>query len=193
MGAPAPLDMGVGDFCGGTSVSNVSKSTETYENNVTLYNKDTTNWFRWTFYARSILRSVERLSNLFTKGIEEMTCEVAVMNRRGIALAADSAVTLGNGNKIYHSAEKLFPISLCAPVGIMTYGSQTLWRPWELIIKIYGQKLDGRSLTRSNNMLKTSFISSSELKQYFHHRLSVQSSASCKKRVARFISNPIDE
>ena len=34
-----------------------------------------------------------------------MTCEVAVMNKRGIALAADSAVTLGNGKKIYHTAE----------------------------------------------------------------------------------------
>ena len=29
-----------------------------------------------------------------------MTCEVAVMNKRGIALAADSAVTLGNGRRI---------------------------------------------------------------------------------------------
>ena len=34
-----------------------------------------------------------------------MTCEVAVMNKRGIALAADSAVTLGNGKKTYHTAE----------------------------------------------------------------------------------------
>jgi len=41
-----------------------------------------------------------------------MTCEVIVMNQRGIALAADSAVTLGSGDKIYHSAEKLFPFSL---------------------------------------------------------------------------------
>ena len=74
-----------------------------------------------------------------------MTCEVAVMNRRGIALAADSAVTLGEGEKIYHSAEKLFPLSLSAPVGIMTYGSADLMGvPWEIIIKIYGQKLDGR-------------------------------------------------
>jgi len=74
-----------------------------------------------------------------------MTCEVAVMNRRGIALAADSAVTLGEGDKIYHSAEKLFPLSLEAPVGIMTYGAADFMGvPWETIIKIYGQKLDGR-------------------------------------------------
>ncbi len=49
-----------------------------------------------------------------------MTCEVAVMNKRGIALAADSAVTLGNGPKIYHTAEKLFPLSPSVPVAIMT-------------------------------------------------------------------------
>jgi len=74
-----------------------------------------------------------------------MTCEVAVMNRRGIALAADSAVSLGEGEKIYHSAEKLFPLSLSAPVGIMTYGSADFMGvPWEIIIKIYGQKLGGR-------------------------------------------------
>ncbi|HXL68667.1 MAG TPA: hypothetical protein VN930_07895 [Xanthobacteraceae bacterium] len=74
-----------------------------------------------------------------------MTCEVAVMNRRGIALAADSAVTLGEGEKIYHSAEKLFPLSPPAAVGIMTHGSADFMGvPWEIIIKIYGQKLDGR-------------------------------------------------
>ena len=52
-----------------------------------------------------------------------MTCEVAVMNTRGIALAADSAVTLGDGQKIYHSAEKLLQLAPSAPVGIMTFGS----------------------------------------------------------------------
>jgi hypothetical protein len=39
-----------------------------------------------------------------------MTCEVAVMNKRGVALAADSAVTVGNGFKVYHTAEKLFQL-----------------------------------------------------------------------------------
>ena len=52
-----------------------------------------------------------------------MTCEVAAMNKRGIALAADSAVTLGNGKKIYHTAEKLFSLSPSIPVAIMTFGT----------------------------------------------------------------------
>ena len=41
-----------------------------------------------------------------------MTCEVVVMNKRGIALAADRAVTLtdgaGNNRKSYFTAENLF-------------------------------------------------------------------------------------
>ena len=45
-----------------------------------------------------------------------MTCEVAVMNNRGIALATDSAVTLDEGNKVYHTADKLFSLSPAVPV-----------------------------------------------------------------------------
>ena len=74
-----------------------------------------------------------------------MTCEVAVMNKRGVALAADSAVTLGEGDKIYHTAEKLFQLSASAPVGIMTYGSADMMGvPWETVIKIYSNKLGER-------------------------------------------------
>ncbi|MHB1751681.1 MAG: hypothetical protein ACYCTF_03075 [Acidiferrobacter sp.] len=78
-----------------------------------------------------------------------MTCEVAVMNKRGIALAADSAVTLSDGNggrkKIYYTAEKLFSLSPKLPVAIMTYGpADIMGVPWETVVKVYAQKLDGR-------------------------------------------------
>ncbi len=74
-----------------------------------------------------------------------MTCEVAVMNKRGIALAADSAVTLGNGKKIYHTAEKLFSLSPGLPVAIMTFGAADIMNvPWETVVKIYAQKLGSR-------------------------------------------------
>jgi hypothetical protein len=62
------------------------------------------------------------------------------MNTMGVALAADSAVTLGGarGPKIYNSADKLFLLSEHAPVGIMVYGNATLMDvPWETIIKSY--------------------------------------------------------
>jgi hypothetical protein len=48
------------------------------------------------------------------------------MNKRGIALAADSAVTLKAGSKIYHSAQKLLQISPSLPVGVMTHGNADL-------------------------------------------------------------------
>jgi hypothetical protein len=68
-----------------------------------------------------------------------MTCEVAVMNKHGIALAADSAVTLGAGEKIYHGAEKLFQLSPSTSIGVMTYGNADLMGvPWEIVIKSYG-------------------------------------------------------
>ncbi len=78
-----------------------------------------------------------------------MTCEVAVMNKLGVALAADSVVTLGDGPKTYHNAEKLFPLSPVAPVGIMTYGSaEMMGLPWETVIKIYSQQLGARRFDR---------------------------------------------
>ncbi|RCN55709.1 hypothetical protein [Acidiferrobacter thiooxydans] len=78
-----------------------------------------------------------------------MTCEVVVMNKRGIALAADSAVTLsdgdGNASKVYYTAEKLFCLSPDLPVAIMTYGpADIMGVPWETVVKVYAQKLGGR-------------------------------------------------
>lgn len=72
-----------------------------------------------------------------------MTAEVAVLNRIGVALAADSAVTLGGGaNKVYTSADKLFQLSHEAPVGIMVYGNANfVGMPWETIIKAYRGRL----------------------------------------------------
>lgn len=75
-----------------------------------------------------------------------MTCEVAVMNKRGIALAADSAVTLGDGKKIYNTADKLFSLSPLIPVAIMTYGNADLMGvPWETIIRSYAKRLGSRT------------------------------------------------
>jgi hypothetical protein len=72
-----------------------------------------------------------------------MTAEVAVLNRIGVALAADSAVTIGqDANKIYTSADKLFQLSPTAPVGIMIYGNADFCGlPWETIIKAYRRTL----------------------------------------------------
>jgi len=73
-----------------------------------------------------------------------MTAEIAIMNKEAIALAADSAVTMGEekGQKIFTSANKLFALSKYYPVGIMVYGSASFMGiPWENIIKIHRNKL----------------------------------------------------
>ncbi len=70
-----------------------------------------------------------------------MTAEIAILNKSGIALAADSAVTIGT-EKVYNSANKLFTLSKYHPVGIMIYDSADLLTvPWEIIIKEYRRNL----------------------------------------------------
>jgi len=73
-----------------------------------------------------------------------MSCEVAVMNKRGVALAADSVVTVGPA-KVYQTAEKLFQLSFDEPVAVMTYGiADTMGVPWETVFKTYRRKLGSR-------------------------------------------------
>lgn len=75
-----------------------------------------------------------------------MTAEIAVMNKSAVALAADSAVTIGDGRsqKIYNTVSKLFALIPGRPVGIMIYGNAELMEvPWETIIRIYQQKTGG--------------------------------------------------
>lgn len=72
-----------------------------------------------------------------------MTAEIVIMNRMGVALAADSAVTIGTAaSKIYTSAEKVFQLSLAAPVGVMVYGNAGyVALPWETIVKEFRRQL----------------------------------------------------
>ena len=59
------------------------------------------------------------------RGGGRMTAEIALLNRRAIAFAADSAVTISDGTneKIYNSAEKIFESSRKVPLGIMLYNT----------------------------------------------------------------------
>lgn len=77
-----------------------------------------------------------------------MTTEIAVANRWGIAIAADSAVTVehwhknGSQEKVYNSANKIFTLSKWHPVGVMIFNTTTLGGvPWEVLIKHVRQKL----------------------------------------------------
>lgn len=50
-----------------------------------------------------------------------MTAIVAVLNKHAVAVAADSAVTMGNTHKVVNSANKIFTLSKYNPVAVMTY------------------------------------------------------------------------
>ena len=80
-----------------------------------------------------------------------MTAEVVVMNRVGVALAADSAVTVqaGDSSKVRDSAMKLFTLSKYCPVGVMVYNNSSLLGvPWETIIKLFRSELGRKRLDR---------------------------------------------
>ena len=78
-----------------------------------------------------------------------MTAEIAVLNKFGISIAADSAVTVETFHdgevkqKVYNSTNKIFALSKHAPIGLMYYNTVTLGGvPWETIVKSYRKKLD---------------------------------------------------
>ncbi|SFQ56282.1 hypothetical protein [Parafilimonas terrae] len=73
-----------------------------------------------------------------------MTAVVGILNKQGVAIAADSAVTITgtNGKKILNKANKVFTLSKYHPVGVMVYNSATfMMTPWETIIKVYRKQL----------------------------------------------------
>jgi hypothetical protein len=73
-----------------------------------------------------------------------MTCEVLVMNRLGLVLAADSAITFtskddaGVKTSFSAGANKIFQLSNHEPVGVMIFNNAGLQNiPWEIIIKSF--------------------------------------------------------
>ncbi|MBA4756249.1 MAG: hypothetical protein H2050_15595 [Sphingobium sp.] len=69
-----------------------------------------------------------------------MTAEIAIINKMAVTLAADSAVTFGNGEqtKVYNSADKIFEGTNHDPIGVMVYNSPEInGVPVEVIVKMY--------------------------------------------------------
>lgn len=72
-----------------------------------------------------------------------MTALVGILNKRAVAIAADSAVTIRNqGNrKVLNTARKIFPLSKKYPVGVMIYSmADFMDTPWDVIIKLFRDK-----------------------------------------------------
>lgn len=89
-----------------------------------------------------------------------MTTEIVVLNRLGVALATDSAVTISDGDrtKIFNTADKLFELSPVHPVGIMVNGNMDcMGVPWEIIIKDFREQC-GRNQRRNSREWLEAFL-----------------------------------
>lgn len=111
-----------------------------------------------------------------------MTAELGLLNKSNVILAADSAVTIGAHNKVFNTANKLFPLSNFEPVGIMIYNnSEWMGIPLEIIIKSYIKQLNDTSFSTleeyRNDFIKfiklnfKKFINDEQIKQIIEFRL----------------------
>ena len=80
-----------------------------------------------------------------------MTAIVGILNKRAVAIAADSAVTVNtdNGTKIYNTSQKIFHISCKNPVALMVYSSASFMStPWDVIIDLYTKERGNKSFSK---------------------------------------------
>lgn len=75
-----------------------------------------------------------------------MTAEVAILNKLGIALAADSAVTISEGEnskKVFNTADKLFELSRTQPIACMVFSNlQFMHTPLQVLIKQFRKEIE---------------------------------------------------
>ena len=98
-----------------------------------------------------------------------LTAVVGILNKYGVAIAADSAVTIGTGSdtKIFNKANKVFTLSKIHPVGIMIYNSATFMStPWETIIKVYRKELGDNSFS-TLDLYQQDFIHFLQKKEFY--------------------------
>ncbi len=77
-----------------------------------------------------------------------MTAEIALLNRKAVALAADSQVSLILGNQVvktYATAEKIFELSRDKPIGLMVYNTmEILDIPIEILVREFRKKINNQ-------------------------------------------------
>jgi hypothetical protein len=121
-----------------------------------------------------------------------MTSLVAIMNKRAVALAADSAVTTSGyrGTKIFYSVNKLFRLTKYHPVGIMIFGQAQLMEvPWETIIKLYRRQIKKKSFPKLEDYA-TDFIDFLKRSEFYSED---SSKRLFERQVFHFINHLISE
>ncbi|HTQ12326.1 MAG TPA: hypothetical protein VMH86_00520 [Rhizomicrobium sp.] len=87
-----------------------------------------------------------------------MTSEIAVMNQRAVALAADSAVTLIDGGTVVvrNDQRKLYNLVEGHAIGLMFFGvADKMGHPWEQLIEHYQKKVRPRSFAHVGDYAKS--------------------------------------
>lgn len=81
-----------------------------------------------------------------------MSAGICIMNKNAIAMAADSAVTIGQHIAIHNSANKLFSLSRSEPIGVIVYANASFMQvPIEIIVKQYKANLGDKSFKTLEN------------------------------------------
>lgn len=104
-----------------------------------------------------------------------MSAGICIMNRNAIAMAADSAVTVGDHAAIHNSANKLFSLSRVAPVGVIVYANAALMTvPIEIIVKQYKKQLGDRVFPKLNDYVNDFLDYLKEKSQFFRFDINEQ-------------------
>jgi hypothetical protein len=99
-----------------------------------------------------------------------MTSEIAVMNQRAVALAADSAVTLIDGGTVVvrNDQRKLFNLMEGQPVGLMFFGvADVMGHPWEHLIEHYQKKVKPRGFAHLGGYAQSFTAMLDNLEEFF--------------------------
>lgn len=103
-----------------------------------------------------------------------MTSEICLMNNLAVVLAADSASTVqywnggGTESRYFKGANKIFQLSLEAPVGVMIYNNSALLGvPWEITIKEFRKHLAAKTFNHVRQYADEFFEFVSTEEQFF--------------------------
>lgn len=74
-------------------------------------------------------------------GGDYLTAEIGILNRQGLVLAADSAVTIGN-QRVFNTSNKVFTLGYKHFVGVMVFGNaEFMQHPWSILFNEYKKLL----------------------------------------------------
>lgn len=99
-----------------------------------------------------------------------MTSEIAVMNQRAVALAADSAVTLVDGSTVAvrNDQRKLFQLVDGRTIGAMYFGiADIMGHPWEHLIEHYQGKVQPRAFAHVGEYAESFVAMLDDLPEFF--------------------------